>query len=590
MAFSAIPIVFDVAIVVASSSMRCMDPIRSKEPELIYYECLEHAIIISGKTYPHRETLKAWGARFLGGDKTWQLPNEAETLTKIQALCSSLGGGPLNAPLFPVVAPAAMKIPSSSLEPQTMGLAETILPTSPAALTLSQLLQQVSSVVQAAFPYPVWVTGEVQNLNVRGESLYLTLAEQDPQRHISQAVTVNATLWPSVYQSLCRQHGKEALHGVLQDGMQILCRCEVSLYKGRGALSLSILEVDLSFTKGKLALEREKLMKELRSQGLDRTNKTKVLARIPLRVGLLTADGSRAASDFLHQLEEGGFPGTVLFLPVPMQGEKVVTAVARGIDQLVAAGCDVLILTRGGGSAADLRWFDGREIAYKIANCAIPIVAAIGHHDDICVAEEICFLRMKTPTAAADFIIACFQPVWLRLAECGEQLLARTDRRLQESEHQLILLQQIFLQTWQEALRRIMHTLQQLQRDLLQGFLAEILRLDRIFLRLEATLSLAAFTGLHRREDALRSVGNKLWERFQGACDTHLRKLDQLEKGLIACDPTPWCAKGWTKLTVAGKTLRSIHGVAEGEEITARLQDGHLQLQVLRKEPNANNT
>lgn len=548
---------------------------------MIYYECLEHAIIISGKTYLHREALKALGARFLGGTKTWQLPKDPEVLTKIQALCKELGGGPLATPLFP-----AIDTDLSPLVPESAPLeeADTSRASPLTALTLSQLLQQLSGVVHAAFPYPVWVTGEVQNLNMRGESLYLTLAEQDPTRHISQALTVNATLWPSVYQSLCRQHGKEALHGVLQDGMQILCRCEVSLYKGRGAISLSILEVDLSFTKGKLALEREKLLKELRSQGLDRANKVRALARIPLRIGLLTAEGSRAASDFLHQLEEGGFPGTVLFLPVPMQGEKTVVGVTRGIDQLVAAGCDLLILTRGGGSAADLRWFDGKEIAYKIANCPIPLVAAIGHHDDVCVAEEICFLRMKTPTAAADFVVACFQPVWMRIAECGEQLLLRTERRLQQCNHQLVLLQQTFRQTWQEALRRTMLRLQQLQRDLLQGFLGEVFRLDRIFLRLEATLSLAAFTGLHRREDALRSTSATLWERFQGSCEGHLRKVDQLEKGLIGCDPTPWCAKGWTKLTLAGKTLRSIQDVETGDVLTARLLDGHIHVQVLRKE------
>ncbi len=553
---------------------------------MIYYECFEQAIIISGKTYPHREALKALGARFIGGNKTWELRNEAEIFTKIKTLCKDLGGGPAATPLFAAVenvpTPVVATVESQATEPVEQSIA--VPPPPVAALTLSQLLNQLSGVVQAAFPYPVWVTGEVQNLNFRGESLYLSLAEQDPNRHISQALTVNATLWPSVYQSLCRQYGKEALLGVLQDGMQILCRCEVSLYKGRGAISLSILDVDLSFTKGKLALEREKLLKELRSQGLDSANKKRALARIPLRIGLLTAEGSRAASDFLHQLEEGGFPGTVLFLPVPMQGEKVGPAVTRGIDQLVNAGCDLLILTRGGGSAADLRWFDGKELAYKIATCPIPIVAAIGHHDDVCVAEEICFLRMKTPTAAADFVVACFQPVWSRIAECGEQLLLRTDRRLQQSEHQLILLQQTFRQTWQEALRRVLIRLQQLQRDLLQGFLGEVLRLDRIFLRLEATLSLAAFTGLHRREDALRSTGTILWERFQGACEIHLRKLDQLEKGLIACDPTPWCAKGWTKLTVAGKTLRSIHDVEAGEAITARLLDGQLQLQVLQKE------
>jgi len=545
---------------------------------LIYYECSEYAITISGKTYPYREAIKALGGRFVGHDKTWQVTRSEANLAQVEALCASLGGGPL-----PGAAPSTISDfapENQSPEGIEANAPPPVAPPSPVGLTLSQLLQQISGAVNATFPHPVWVTGEVQNLNFRGDTLYLSLAEQDAIRHVSQSITVNAVIWPSVYQKLCQQHGKEALQGVLQDGMQILCRCEVSLYKGRGSISLSLLDVDLSFTKGKLALEREKLLRELRSQGLDRTNKSRELARMPLRIGLLTAEGSRAESDFLHQLEEGGFPGTVLFLPTPMQGEKVPKAVSQAIDQLVAADCDLIVITRGGGSAADLRWFDGREIAYKIATCPIPVVAAIGHHDDVCVAEEICFLRMKTPTAAADFVISCFQPIWTRLDECREQLLVRTERCLQQNESQLTLLGRTLHHGWQHSLTRTQQNLEHLQGELLERFLREILRLDRIFLRLEATVALASLTTLHRREEFLRQKARQLWEGFQLGWHQQLAKVEHAEKGLVACDPSPWCAKGWTKLTFNGTTVRSIEGISIGAKVSTRLLDGNVHLRV----------
>ena len=71
-----------------------------------------------------------------------------------------------------------------------------------------------------------------------------------------------------------------------------------------------------------------------------------------------------------------------------MQGEKTVTQVASGIKQLESLNCDLIVMTRGGGGAADLRWFDLPEIAYALAKSKTPIIAAIGHHDDYCVAEK----------------------------------------------------------------------------------------------------------------------------------------------------------------------------------------------------------
>ena len=107
-----------------------------------------------------------------------------------------------------------------------------------------------------------------------------------------------------------------------------------------------------------------------------------------------------------------------------MQGERVVPEVRKAIEKLVAHGCDLIVITRGGGSAADLRWFDASEIAYAIVECPTPVICAIGHHDDVCVAEEVSYMRQKTPTAAAEYILAIFSQTRDKIDSLARKLAA----------------------------------------------------------------------------------------------------------------------------------------------------------------------
>ena len=139
--------------------------------------------------------------------------------------------------------------------------------------------------------------------------------------------------------------------------MKIRALVSVSLYKNRGQISLTIKDIDPNFTKGELALKREELIKELKKEGLYDKNRTLNIAEFPFKVGLISAKGSRAESDFCHQLTSEGFSGEVLFRPTPMQGEGVPKQIVSAISELEKNNCDIIVITRGGGSAADLRWF-----------------------------------------------------------------------------------------------------------------------------------------------------------------------------------------------------------------------------------------
>ena len=284
------------------------------------------------------------------------------------------------------------------------------------------------------------------------------------------------------------------------------------------------------------------------------------LARVPQCIGLITASGSRAYGDFCDQLHALQVPVQVVFRPTPMQGEDVLKEVPRAIKALSA--CDVIVITRGGGSASDLRWFDSAEVAAGIVAARVPIVAAIGHHEDLCVAEEISFMRQKTPTAAADYIASLFD----ELEALCQSLHTDLTTALQQG--------------WQSTQERFMLASSHLSRAALAWQRRGDTRLNEIGI----AIMRAAQEGIQRRRDYRSDIAVLLHEHTQQQLHRRGNALQEVEKQLLAVDPRAWLAKGWARLYAGRGLVKSVAQVSAGEQISAVLSDGKLNLQVVNKE------
>lgn len=543
----------------------------------LYYRYNLQYITIQGQTYPHRVSIKSLGGRFVGGEKVWQIPYKDEILKKVAAMCHENGGGPLQAPRSgPSPAGPEENLPRNAVKPPDE--------LAPDTLTIKDLLQKVNRVLQHAFPSAVWIVGEIQNFQKREKACYFDLAEPDADMASQGTMTIKALLWTSTWQKLLRVHGEENFHAIFQNELKVRVYCQVNFYQSRGQISLNVLNVDPNYTKGLLAMAREKLLKELRQKGLDKKNKQAFFPYLPLRVGLLCADGSRAQSDFIHQLSQGAFAGTLISISCNMQGESSQKQLKHGLRQLAKEHCDLIVITRGGGSAADLRWFDGAEIAYAIAHSPVPVVAAIGHHEDYCIAEEICFRREKTPTAAADFINSCFQNVGIRL----EQWVHNLELRLGQ-----------YMRTYQELGLKYAEVL---YRQASEQIAAEQNRLLTKIHSLDRNANMAC----NALESHLLQYSQKIPTQAQEECNRYLRDcesrllpqwklkiqekqnqweffIESLEHKISSRNPIPWLKKGWTRLEGASGSITSLAQCSEQERLKARLLDGILELSLVKK-------
>lgn len=565
----------------------------------VYFEHDQQTIIVRGKTYPYRDLMRSLGGQYQAVEKTWAVPMSQENLQKVSELCLSIGGGRRReeaAAAKPGRGPEASPPTESAPAPPLVG---GVLD----GLSIGELMQKAQLAIAHGFPRSVWVLGEIQNLRSHASGLFFQLADFKEGASRSATLTINATLWRSQLLELERRLGPGTVKDLIQDGIRVRVLADVSLYKDRGQLSLLVQGLDPNFTKGSLALAREKLLRELRSKGLDRQNKQLTPPAFPLRIGLISAPDSRAQSDFLDQLRVYGFPGEVIFFPAQMQGEKTLSDVVAGLTSLTAAACDLIVLTRGGGSAADLRWFDSPEIAYAIAGSSIPVVAAIGHHEDVCIAEEICFQREKTPTAAADFVINLFA----RTRERIDQLSLSLSQQLGER----IRLQSLRLQNLRErlllGLRGVLGSYQQHQTQLENGLdigvQRQLLREEGRLTQIAASLRQISRLRLERGQSQAEQASSRLGYRFQEALSrAHYklaqtqqalksgtqraafnfdRSLDALERAIVQRDPQPWMAEGWTQLSSEGESrILSARNLGEGQELKARLPDALLTLRI----------
>lgn len=614
----------------------------------VYYVLSEASILVKGKTYPYRELMRSLGAQYNANDKSWIVPNTPENVSRVGELCKSVGGGLIKetaapapqAPAYPQTAGASSPslIRASAPGTMTRGSQPTSLssyrpPSLPEipegetkladGFSIAELMSQARLAIAQSFPRSVWVIGEIQNIRWHATGVYFQLADAKEGASQSATVTVNTTIWRSQLRDLERKFA-DTLKEILQDGFRVRVLADLSLFKDRGQLSLQVQSIDPNFTKGSLALQRERLLKELRAKGLDRTNKALPLTSFPLVIGLLSAEDSRAKSDFIDQLRVYGFPGQVIFLPCQMQGEATLKDVVSGLRELQRVGCDLIVMTRGGGSAADLRWFDSAEIAYAIAEAKIPIIAAIGHHEDVCVAEDICYQREKTPTAAADFIIALFQKTrerldqWslvldkslservklfdLYLAQLMEKMRAEAlstlndQRRLTEQAgaslelnwQRRVLQWSSRLDQQQTALRQGLDLrLQKEQAGLAQGQSALLqglkLRLQRELARLDQqreALHGKAQLNVERIESRLRDLAKDLKRGSEKALQTQEQALVRAEAAIRQKDPQPWLLQGWTQLFDADGLVREGQALKIGQDVKARLRDSLVELTV----------
>ena len=213
-----------------------------------------------------------------------------------------------------------------------------------ATLTVAGLLDTLDAAVGSAVPGPVWVRGEVSGFQrtSRGAAFFRLVDPEQPDNAIE--VAASGRMMMTVTHAL-----ESAGVGGLRGGIEIRVRATVGVRHSRGHIQLSLLEVDPSFTAGRLAMDRDEVLRRLAGDGSLAANKRLELPTVPLRIGLVTSRGSAAHADFLDQLRRPGYRFSVRTVQAAMQGDRAVSNVVQALSRLGTEDVDVVAVVRGEG-------------------------------------------------------------------------------------------------------------------------------------------------------------------------------------------------------------------------------------------------
>ncbi len=327
------------------------------------------------------------------------------------------------------------------------------------SVSLSELLTAAKYVIQDAFPDTVWVRAELSSLSARPNShCYMELAEKG-EDHQQYAAKVRANCWrndwaqiSALFLSVTGQH--------LAVGMQVLAEVSVELHPVYG-LSLTVHAIDPTFTLGDLARQKELALQRLTQEGLLTLQQSLSFPTLPRRLAVVSAVSAAGYQDFVDQLTNNayGFAFQCTLFPAVMQGDTAAASIMealRTIENVLstdgfssADGCssqdgctsrdaaehaqppfDAVILIRGGGASTDLSCFDNYDLAAFCARFPLPVIAGIGHTRDVSLVDHVAYMSVKTPTAAAEYLISLFANQLARLDELAKRLRLTVDKQI----------------------------------------------------------------------------------------------------------------------------------------------------------------
>lgn len=281
-----------------------------------------------------------------------------------------------------------------------------------------------------------WVRAEIASLTERGHC-YMELVEKAKNNAI--AAKLRATCWQHTYHLLAAYFANETGQ-TLSIGMQVLLQVEVSFHAVYG-LSLNVVGIDPTFTLGDMARQRQLTIQRLQEDGVMDLQKALLMPNLPRRVAVISAADAAGYGDFCHQLQHNSssFLFRTQLFPAVMQGEQSPASIIAALQQIAAEveQYDVVVIVRGGGATTDLRNFDDYSLAFHCANFPLPIIAGVGHTRDVSVVDMVVHTSVKTPTAAAEWLINTMQvqadrigELYLRLQRVAQHAIRKQQNKL----------------------------------------------------------------------------------------------------------------------------------------------------------------
>jgi exodeoxyribonuclease VII large subunit len=434
-------------------------------------------------------------------------------------------------------------------------------------LTVRELTERIQLVLESSFD-SLWVEGEISNLRKPASGhLYFTLKDEEAQ--------IRAVIFRPVYR---------AMRFEIQDGMHIICRGRLAVYKPRGEYQI-IIEVAEPKGIGALQIAFEQLKARLEKEGLFDPARKRPIPYLPGKIGVVTSPTGAVIRDILN-ITGRRFPSVdIVVAPVRVQGAEAPAEIVEALANLNALrDVEVIIVARGGGSLEDLAPFNDERVARAIVESRIPVVSAVGHEIDFTIADFAADLRAPTPSAAAELVV----PVRGELRDTLGRLRLRLEshhRRLREH-----LTDQ--LASLQERLRDPRRKIAELRMsldDLFENLSASLRRATgerrlRVAAESRHLMALTPLAGIRNSFFLIEQMKKNMITGFHRMLD-HLKGRLETRTGILdSLSPLAILKRGYSiaRTMPEGLIIKEAAALAVGDEVGVKVSRGSFDARVIR--------
>lgn len=434
-------------------------------------------------------------------------------------------------------------------------------------LTLYELNNLVREVLECEMPDEYWVEAELSECREARGHCYMELIQKD-ERNATPIAKASARCWASKWM-LVRPYFERATGQQLHAGMKVLLKVYAQFHEAYG-FSWIVTDIDPTYTLGDMARKRQEIIRQLKEEGVFDLQKELQLPLFCQRIAVISSETAAGYGDFCNQLADNpyGFKFETQLFPAIMQGEGVEQSIIDALGRIFSeysdysehsdySDCpfDCVVIIRGGGATSDMSGFDTLALAENVANFPLPIITGIGHDRDESILDMVSHTRVKTPTAAAAFLIDHLKTIMDILNDSQEQIVRLAQQKLAYYKSQFSSIA--------EVLPRLFSNVKVRQEA----------RLDALNNRLILSSG--------NRLSALNSRLSTLAEHLPILLDRRLmaekHRLQLIEEKAKSLDPAILLSRGYSITMKDGKIVRDPQALRHGDEIETRLEKGTIK-------------
>ena len=420
-------------------------------------------------------------------------------------------------------------------------------------LTLYQLNRLVREAIESEMPSEYWVEAELSECRESRGHCYMELIQKD-ERNAAPIAKASAKCWASKW-LVVRPYFERITGQRLTAGMKVMLKVYAQFHEAYG-FSWIVTDIDPTFTLGDMARKRQEIIRQLKEEGVFDLQRELQLPLFCQRIAVISSETAAGYGDFCRQLADNpyGFRFRTWLFPAVMQGEATEQSVISALNRIndVCDDFDCVVIIRGGGATSDMSGFDTLSLAENVANFPLPIITGIGHDRDESILDMVSHTRVKTPTAAADLLVAHLKEVLDALNGAQERLIRCSQQKLAVLASRLTSLS--------EAIPRVFSVMKTRQAA----------RVDALHSRM--------LSSIQRRIISETSLIGQLEQRMPLVLERKMsaerHRLEIATEKLKSLDPALLLKRGYSITLKDGKALRDPQALQQGDLIETRLEKG----------------